>query len=204
VTRQSTATGVQPETEKGRRLAGWLDQVAGRLAALPSWAVAVLGALAWIAALAVTEPLVRGYLSSAPDQRMVDLCVYRAGGLSVLQGQPLYAMLTPPPQLLPFTYPPAAALFAVPLALMPWPTAQLVWVPFIYVPLGVVVWYAFTPLLRRAARLRVVAFAGIFAACAYQFPLRDEIRFGQVDMVLLAMAVADCAARRPAGRAVPW
>jgi alpha-1,2-mannosyltransferase len=85
---------------------------------------------------------------------------------------------------------------------MPWPAAQLVWVPFVYGPLAVVIWYAFAPLLRRVsgpAPLRPVAFAVIFAACAYLFPVRDEMRFGQVDLVLLAMAVADCAARRP-----PW
>ena len=115
----------------------------------------------------------------------------------MLQGQPLYAVLTQPPQLLPFTYPPVAALFAVPLALLPWSAAQLAWVPFIYVPLAVVIWFAFAPLLRRvpSGGLRAAAFAVIFAACAYLFPLRDEMRFGQVDMVLLAMAVADCAAR---------
>ena len=65
----------------------------------------MLAVLAWIAALAAVEPLVHGYLTSVPDQRMVDLDVYRAGGLSVLQGQPLYTVLTPPPQLLPFTLP---------------------------------------------------------------------------------------------------
>jgi alpha-1,2-mannosyltransferase len=173
-----------------------------RGAGLPPWAAALLGILAWIAALAAVAPLVRGYLTNPPDQRLVDLDVYRTGGLSVLRGQPLYAMLTQPPQLLAFTYPPAAALFAVPLALMPWPAAQLVWVPFVYGPLAVVIWYAFAPLLRRVsgpAQLRPVAFAVIFAACAYLFPVRDEMRFGQVDLVLLAMAVADCAARRP-----PW
>ena len=173
-----------------------------RGAGLPPWAAALLGILAWIAALAAVAPLVRGYLTNPPDQRLVDLDVYRTGGLSVLRGQPLYAMLTQPPQLLAFTYPPAAALFAVPLALMPWPAAQLVWVPFVYGPLAVVIWYAFAPLLRRVpgpAPLRPVAFAVIFAACAYLFPVRDEMRFGQVDLVLLAMAVADCAARRP-----PW
>ena len=74
-----------------------------------------LGVLAWIAALATIEPLVRGYLASVPDQRLVDLNVYRTGGLSVLQGQPLYSVLTQPPQLLPFTYLPAAALFALPV-----------------------------------------------------------------------------------------
>ena len=173
-----------------------------RGAGLPPWAAALLGILAWIAALAAVAPLVRGYLTNPPDQRLVDLDVYRTGGLSVLRGQPLYAMLTQPPQLLAFTYPPAAALFAVPLALMPWPAAQLVWVPFVYGPLAVVIWYAFAPLLRRVsgpAPLRPVVVAVIFAACAYLFPVRDEMRFGQVDLVLLAMAVADCAARRP-----PW
>jgi alpha-1,2-mannosyltransferase len=194
VIRVSTTTGVRSAAEAGRRgPASW----PGRLDALPPWAAAALGVLAWIAALAAIEPLVREYLTNAPDQRVVDLDVYRLGGLSVLQGQPLYSMLTQPPQLLPFTYPPAAALFAVPLALMPWSAAQLVWVPFIYVPLAVVIWYAFAPLLRRAGRMLPVVFAGLFAACAYLFPLRDEMRFGQVDMVLLAMAVADCAARAP-------
>ncbi|HEX5291080.1 MAG TPA: glycosyltransferase family 87 protein, partial [Streptosporangiaceae bacterium] len=185
----STATGVPATAETGRRgPAGW-----------PRWAVILLAALAWIAALAAIWPLVRGYLTSVPDQRMVDLGVYRTSGLSVLQGQPLYTVLTPPPQLLPFTYPPAAALFAVPLALLPWSAAQLAWVPFVYVPLAVIIWFAFAPLLRRVSPvpLRAAAFAVVFAAGAYLFPMRDEIRFGQVDTVLLALAVADCAARSP-------
>ncbi len=194
----STATGVPAAAEAGRRgPATWPGRVAARLAPWPPWAVTGLGVLAWIAALAAIEPLVRGYLTSAPDQRMVDLNVYHTGGLSVLQGQPLYTMLTQPPRLLPFTYPPAAALFAVPLALMSWSAAQLVWVPFIYLPLAVVIWLAFAPLLRRCGRMRTVVFAVVFAACAYLFPMRDEMRFGQVDMALLAMAVADCAASAP-------
>jgi alpha-1,2-mannosyltransferase len=171
-----------------------------RPAGWPPWAVAALGVLAWTAALAAVAPLVRGYLTNPPDQRLVDLDVYRTSGLSVLRGQPLYAMLTQPPQLLAFTYPPAAALFAVPLALVPWPAAQLAWVPFVYGSLAVVIWYAFAPLLRRVpgpGRLRPAVFAVVFAACAYLFPVRDEMRFGQVDLVLLALAVADCAARRP-------
>jgi alpha-1,2-mannosyltransferase len=65
------------------------------------------------------------------------------------------------------------------------------------VPLAVVTWYAFAPLLRRAGRLRPAVFAVLFAGCAYLFPVRDEMRFGQVDLVLLALAVTDCAAREP-------
>jgi alpha-1,2-mannosyltransferase len=200
----STATGVPAEAQARRGgPASWPGRVtrlvARRLAAWPPWAVTALGVLAWIVALAAVEPLVRGYLTNPPDQRMVDLNVYRTSGLSVLQGQPLYTVVTQPPQLLPFTYPPTAALFAVPLALLPWPAAQLVWVPLIYGPLAVVIWFAFGPLLRRAGsgQMQAVVCAVLFAACAYLFPLRDEMRFGQVDMVLLALAVADCAARAP-------
>jgi alpha-1,2-mannosyltransferase len=190
----SAVTGVPDAAEADRPArSAWRRRVAG----LPPWAAVALGVLAWMAALAAVAPLVRGYLTNAPDQRLVDLEVYRTGGLSVLRGQPLYAMLTQPPQLLAFTYPPVAALFAVPLALMPWPAAQLAWVLFVYVPLAVVIWYAFAPLLRRAGQLWPAVFALVFAACAYLFPLRDEMRFGQVDLVLLAMAVADCAASRP-------
>jgi len=201
----STAAGVRDAAEEGRP--AWPRRVAERLTRLrraagprdrlPPWAAAAVGVLAWVAALAAIAPLVRGYLTGPPDQRLVDLDVYRTGGLSVLRGQPLYTMLTQPPQLLPFTYPPAAALFAAPLAVLPWPAAQLAWVPFVYVPLAVVIWYAFAPLLRRAGRLRPAVFAIVFAACAYLFPVRDEMRFGQVDLVLLALAVADCAAREP-------
>jgi len=190
----STATGVPDAAEADRPARSprhpWVP-------GLPAWAAVTVGVMAWIAALAAVAPLARGYLTNAPDQRLVDLDVYRTGGLSVLRGQPLYAMLTQPPQLLAFTYPPAAALFAVPLAVMPWPAAQLAWVPFVYIPLAVVIWYSFAPLLRRAGRLRPAVFALVFAACAYLFPLRDEMRFGQVDLVLLAMVVADCAASAP-------
>lgn len=192
----TTAAGPQAaEASPGR--AALPARVAARVDTLPSWLIAGIGVLAWAAALAAIAPIVHGYLTNPPDQRLVDLNVYRTGGLSVLQGQPLYSALTQPPQLLPFTYPPVAAVFAVPLALMPWPAAQLVWVAFVYAPLAVIIWYAFRPLLRRAGRLRPAAFAAIFCLCAYLFPMQDEMRFGQVDAVLAAMVVADCAAVRP-------
>ena len=184
--------------EAGRHaVAARSARLAARAGALPPGVAVLLGVLAWAAALAAIEPIVHGYLTNPPDQRLVDLDVYRTGGLAVLRGEPLYSVLTQPPQLLPFTYPPVAAVFAVPLALVSWPAAQLVWVAFVYVPLAVIIGYAFRPLLRRAGRLRPVAFAAVFCVCAYLFPMQDEMRFGQVDAVLAAMVVADCAAARP-------
>ena len=163
----------------------------------PRWLSVTLGVLAWAAALAAIFPIVHGYLTNPPDQRLVDLDVYRTGGLAVLRGQPLYSVLTQPPQLLPFTYPPLAAIFAAPLAMMSWPAAQVVWVAFVYVPFAVIIWYSFRPLLTRAGPWRAVLFAALFCAGAYLFPMQDEMRFGQVDAVLAALAVADCAAVKP-------
>ena len=77
----STATGVPAAAGTSRRgPASWPGRLAGMLAGWPPWAVAALAVLAWIAALAALWPLVRGYLTSVPDQRMVDLSVYRAAG----------------------------------------------------------------------------------------------------------------------------
>ena len=172
-----------------------LRSAAGTLAE-PPWPT-VVTLLAWAAAIAVVAPLVIGYLTNAPDQRLVDLDVYRTGGVSVLHGQPVYAIGTQPPQLLLFTYPPVAAIFAVPFAMLPWPAAQWVWTGFIYVPLAITVWFAFRPLRERAGRYGPAVCAIAFAVGAYLFPMRDQMRFGQVDILLAAMCVADCAARNP-------
>ncbi|MEU3625499.1 hypothetical protein BS329_22655 [Amycolatopsis coloradensis] len=58
----------------------------------------------------------------------VDSAVYRAGALTLLNGDPLYDSNTLPVEpwwaLLPFTYPPTAALLFIPLALVP---TQVAW-----------------------------------------------------------------------------
>ena len=165
------------------------------------WAGAVL-----LVALAVA-PLVQYWLTNQPDQRLVDLDVYRTGGQSVLIGRHVYDTVTPPPQLLPFTYPPLGALLAVPLAMMPWPAAQWVWTVLLYVALGVTVAYAFRPVLTRVRALRrygraaPLAAGALVAALAYVMPMRDQIRFGQVGIILVAVCVADC--MKPDGGRLP-
>jgi alpha-1,2-mannosyltransferase len=163
------------------------------------------GAVA-IVALAVA-PLVQYWLTNQPDQRLVDLDVYRTGGQSVLLGRSVYDTLTPPPQLLPFTYPPLGAVFAVPLAMLPWPAAQWVWTALLYIALALTVAYAFRPLLSRVRTLSrygwaVPLAAGVLvAALAYVMPMRDQVRFGQVGIILTVMCVADC--MKPDGGRLP-
>ncbi|MFC4531003.1 glycosyltransferase 87 family protein [Sphaerisporangium dianthi] len=158
-----------------------------------AWPVALL--IIGVAAV----PLVSHWLANPADQRLVDLDVYRTGGESLLRGLPVYDAITPAPQLLPFTYPPIAALLAAPLAMMSWPAAQWVWTAGVLACLGVTTWFAFRDLLARLrpAWAAPVAFGALAAALLYMMPLRDQIRFGQVDILLVMLCLVDCVARRP-------
>ncbi len=180
-------------------------------------AITVAVAIAVAIAVAAVAPIVAHWLTNPPDQRLVDLDVYRSGGQAVLRGEPVYDFLTQPPQLLPFTYPPFAALLATPLALLSWPAAQWVWVVLVYAALACAVCYAFREPLVRAVhaggarggvggKIMAGALAGVMAgvlaggligAMAYLMPVRDQIRFGQVDLFLVALCLADCATRSP-------
>lgn len=143
-----------------------------------------------VTAVAVA-PLVLHWLTNQPDQRLVDLDVYRSGGQAVLRGAPVYGFQTQPPQLLPFTYPTFAVLLAVPLALLPWAAAQWFWTALIFVAMTLVVRYSFAPVLGRIRPWAPIVAGVLVAMCAYAMPLRDQIRFGQVDLLLVAMCMAD-------------
>ncbi|MGI5285075.1 glycosyltransferase 87 family protein [Nonomuraea polychroma] len=158
---------------------------------------------AWLVAglvvMAAVAPLVYTWLTNPDDQRLVDLDVYRTGGQMLLEGRQVYDYFTPAPQLLPFTYPPIAAMLAVVLAKMSWETAQWVWTAGIFVALAVTVWLSFREALNGPAVRKYVpwAFAALMIAGTYLMPIRDQVRFGQVDIMLVALCLADCVARRP-------
>ncbi|HVB42106.1 MAG TPA: glycosyltransferase 87 family protein [Streptosporangiaceae bacterium] len=163
-----------------------------------SWALAVL---AWAAAAALAALLTRAAITHPPH--MNDLSVYRTAGRQVLRGKFVYPSV-PADQVgnlgrsyLVFTYPPFAAILAVPLALIPWHVARLGWVAMVYGPLAMIVFFAFRPLLARTTRYRAAAFGVIFAVSMFTWPMLQQIRFGQVDIALAALCVADIAADRP-------
>lgn len=168
----------------------------------PVWAFWVL---AFTAIAVAAAPLVAHWLTNPEDQRLVDLDVYRMGGSAVLLGLPVYGMSTPAPQLLPFTYPPIGALLATPLAVIPWPVAQWGWTFGIFAVLALTVRFAFRPLFasfvegRRGAAAVPLLLAVLTIACTYLMPVRDQVRFGQVDLFLVALCLLDCLVRRP-----PW
>ncbi|MGC7101917.1 glycosyltransferase 87 family protein [Amycolatopsis lurida] len=113
----------------------------------------------------------------------VDTAVYRAGGWAVVHGQPLYEHLRALPDWtpdLPFTYPPFAALLFAPFTLLP---AQLCWslLAAAAAPALLVTVRAFTD----APRWWLVL--GGFAL----YPVWQGIGLGQVNLVLMAMVIAD-------------
>jgi alpha-1,2-mannosyltransferase len=146
---------------------------------------------AWVLALAAI-----GYLVWAANNRMmIDLGIYRMGGQAILHGENLYALHGS--DRLAFTYPPLAAILAVPLALAPFAAGKLCWTVMVYVPLLVAVLAGFRPLLARLSGSARVALPLLLAGCAYLQPAWQEIGFGQIDLFLVGLCLLDCLATRP-------
>lgn len=154
--------------------------------------------LAALVVAAAASPVVLRYLVLWPlDQWQVDVEVYREAGVSVLTGRPVYGTLTEAPQLLPFTYPPFAALLAVPLALLPFGVVGWLWTAAQVLATTAVTWYAGSRLLRHAGPWLPLALAGLTAAMLWLHPVGDGIRFGQVNAFIVLACVMDLVEPRP-------
>jgi alpha-1,2-mannosyltransferase len=154
---------------------------------LPAAAVAGLAVFA-----ALVGWLVVSRLTATPAQRLVDLDVYRNAGTSVLHGRDLYGYLSHPPQRLPFTYPPFAALLAVPLAWLSFSAAGIVWtVGELACTVGLTA-AGVGRLLRRIGWWWPLALGLLAGLMQLTLPLRDEVKFGQVDELLAVLCVVDC------------
>lgn len=148
--------------------------------------------------LALAElPVAWHYLVTWPgDQWQVDVEVYREAGRSVVYGRPIYDQMTESPQLLPFTYPPFAALLALPLAAIPFAAVGWVWTVLQVAATYATVLIAFRRLLARAGPLRWLAGAVVCAPMLWLHPVADGVRFGQVNAFIVLACVADLALAR--------
>ncbi|WP_182348672.1 glycosyltransferase 87 family protein [Tomitella gaofuii] len=128
----------------------------------------------------------------------IDLRVYFEAGRSVLAGNGLYGG----PQgaaRVPFTYPPFAALAAVPLAATGWSAAQWLWAIVNVCALSVAVAVGYRAVLagRRRRTWWLLGLTGCWAASG---PVADHLGYGQVGLLLMAVCLvdADRAVRLPA------
>lgn len=159
----------------------------------------VVQALLVVLVLALAElPVAWHYLVAWPrDQWQVDVEVYREAARSILYGRPIYEQMTEPPQLLPFTYPPFAALLALPLAAIPFGVVGWLWTGLQVAATYATVVIAFRALLARAPGWRWVAGAVVTAPMLWLHPVTDGVRFGQVNAFIVLAAVADLVVTRP-------
>src|SRR5690349_10948945 len=119
--------------------------------------------------------LAAGLVGAAYAGTLTDLAPYRYGGRAALDGLPLYGVRDPLSGL-PFTYPPFGALVMVPLALVSLPLA------------GALVTAASV-----AALARVLAMPVLVVAALAMEPVWQDLRFGQVNLLLMLAVLVDLA-----------
>lgn len=119
----------------------------------------------------------------------VDAVVYRHGGWTVRTSEPLYGFVLF--DLLPFTYPPFAALVFVPLSVLSVPATFLVTHVTNAVLLYLAVWLSWRALgYADTTRMRVVSL-GLAVACTWLEPVRMTVWLGQINLVLLVLVLWD-------------
>ncbi|HKH53282.1 MAG TPA: glycosyltransferase family 87 protein, partial [Mycobacterium sp.] len=178
--------------------AGWGPTLAWRL-----FQLFTLAALAWA-----------GWRLLGHTPYRIDIDVYRMGGQAWLDGRALYAdgamFHTLGGLDLPFTYPPLAAVAFSPFALLSLPAASvaitlttlvLLIASTVIVLTRLDVWPQTSAVTAEPAWLRRcwLAAAIVAPAVIYLEPIRSNFEFGQINVVLMTLVIADCVPRR-----TPW
>jgi alpha-1,2-mannosyltransferase len=154
-----------------------------------------------------------GWRLLATTPYRIDIDVYRMGGRAWLDGTSLYSdgvlFHTLAGLGLPFTYPPLAAAVFAPFAWLSLDAASatitvitfaLLLVTTMIVLTRLRVWEQSAAIAGAAWRRRCWLAAAIVApAAVYLEPLRSNFEFGQINVVLMTLVIADCVPRR-----TPW
>lgn len=171
----------------------------------------VLWCLLWLLAAAAMY-YVAGRLFGHTPYR-IDIDIYQLGGQAWLDGRPLYRgnvlFHTPIGLNLPFTYPPLAAIVFCPFSWLHMPAASvaitvltllLLIVSTAIVLTGLGVWDS-SAAVPGPAWLRRLWLAVLIAAAAtlWMEPIASNFAFGQINVVLMTLVLADCVPRR-----LPW
>jgi alpha-1,2-mannosyltransferase len=172
---------------------------------------ALLWCLLWLLAAAALGYAAWGLFGHIPYR--IDIDVYQMGGQTWLDGRPLYRgdvlFHTPIGLNLPFTYPPLAAIVFCPFAWLHMPAASvaitlltlvLLIVSTLIVLTRLDVWSAST-IMPGPAWLRRLWLAAVIVvpAAIWMEPIASNFAFGQINVILMTLVIADCVPRR-----TPW
>lgn len=140
----------------------------------------------------------------------IDIDVYRMGGQAWLDGNPLYADGAMFHTLggidLPFTYPPLSAVVFAPFAWLPLPVASaaMTVITLVLLVVSTVIVLTRLDVWRQGpdptlVRRTFVSLALVALAVSHLEPLRANFEFGQINVVLMTLVIADLVPRR-----TPW
>lgn len=135
---------------------------------------------------------------------LIDTDVYRMGGQAWMEGRPLYAdgamFHTQAGLDLPFTYPPLSAIVFAPLALVSLPVASVAITATTLLLLVVSTWIVLSRLEVGASAHRWWLAVGLAALAVWWLePIQANFSFGQINVILMTLVIADCVPRR-----TPW
>ncbi len=167
--------------------------------------------LLWLVAAAALGHVAWNLFGHTPYR--IDIDIYQMGGQAWLDGRPLYTgdVLFPTPigLKLPFTYPPLAAIAFCPFAWLQMPAASvaitaitlaLLIVSTVIVLAGLDVWTTSRVLPGPAWPRRLwLAVMIAWPATIWLEPTNSNFAFGQINVVLMTLVIADCVPRR-----TPW
>ncbi|GAB3317675.1 hypothetical protein GCM10027451_35900 [Geodermatophilus aquaeductus] len=152
-----------------------------------------------VLALVALAALVSVVVPNDPWHNWFDLRVYDGAAEWWRSGRPLYDYTYGRTQY-GFTYPPFAALLMLPMTLLPIEAVAAVHATVNLLVLAGVTWWLVAPLARRHGWPAGFSVAAAVPVLFVLEPVRETIGFGQVNLVLLALVLADVAALRRGSR----
>lgn len=139
----------------------------------------------------VVAVVLYGLLAHAQRHNFFDLKIYWASIRWWLDGQPLYEYVQPNTGGFGFTYPPFAALCLLPFAVVPLGVAQALIFVLTAAAIVLTTWWLVAPVAERHGWPRWYALAlAVPLVCALE-PVRETVGFGQVNMLLVVLLLAD-------------
>ena len=156
--------------------------------------------VAWVLGAVSAVVATLGALQLAAERLQLDIAVYLMGAGHLVDGR-LYLVALPHPPHLPFTYPPFAALVFFPLHLLPERAAQIVWSLVNVVALFALVWLSVRAARPGLGRRSLALWSLLLMTPAFFIePVHLTLSFGQVNILLAAMALYDLTGEARVGR----
>jgi alpha-1,2-mannosyltransferase len=185
------------ETVQGQAVARW-GPVRGQVWLRRRLSMRLLVGVCVLSGLVLAWSAVHLYAQSPPA--FMDLDVYRKGVQAWWHGRDMYGPLpaTIAGNQLPFIYPPFAAVFLGPLAVLPWTAAAITMLALSLGSLWVVVHLTVRHVWPEGGtRGAVLVTAAVVPLSLLTQPVRDTLWFGQVNLLLMALVALDCLVPHP-------